>query len=698
MSTLTHGTRGPPGGLRSPTGSGVGPTSGLARAPRTRDCSGSVRSVLLRVLLALVLIGCTHVRPPKVPGETDTRVREVRFVSEGGQALSVPLGDFRNFLAQRAGGVIQTHRYFNPYRVAEDRRRVLAFWQNRGFFDATVTEGERAFHELKGGREVTLTWVINEGAPFSIASLAFQGFPSELEAAVRPLARFEVGAAVDLERYRLRRWEMAEVLQRAGYAHASVLSRAWVDRGKREVHWRYIADPGPLTTVGTVRVVGAHRVSADDIVRRAGLVAGEPYGKMDQEAARLDLLDTGSFYNVVVNDGADVILNIGIPPPDSGGVVPDERIREDGSLVPRELPSALDITLSVIEAPRVKGRFEGGVEFDPARLDGFVGAEAVMPDLLGSMHHLTARGQLGYGWFWAEDGDHGLDGAARLRTTHVGVLGRLGDLRVTAQYEDRRFGSGASREAAVGPGGRATLAPGLFVELDLLYAFAQERGLSGLDAEQRSAVTLSDGGDAHNLRVQAGVIWDRRDDPVEARKGHLVAARIDASVGAPVGTHRWLTLALDLRKLFPVGDALAVGLRAAGSFIVLTGDEGVPLGARLLGGGAWGFRGFGREAFGPEGGLQVGGLGLFESSVELRWLPFVQQVGASLWADLGAVSATANPFEDGVGLAAGLGLRVRLWHVPLGLDFGYRILDRGRVVPGDTFEPYQFFFRVGESF
>ena len=94
----------------------------------------------------------------------------------------------------------------------------------------------------------------------------------------------------------------------------------------------------------------------------------------------------------------------------------------------------------------------------------------------------------------------------------------------------------------------------------------------------------------------------------------------------------------------------------------------------------------------------VGGLSLVETGVEIRFLPPLKQVGLVGWLDFGGVSETFNPFEHGVSLAAGLGLRVRLWHVPLAFDFGYRILDQNELQPADEIGTWQVFFRFGESF
>jgi outer membrane protein assembly factor BamA len=123
-------------------------------------------------------------------------------------------------------------------------------------------------------------------------------------------------------------------------------------------------------------------------------------------------------------------------------------------------------------------------------------------------------------------------------------------------------------------------------------------------------------------------------------------------------------------------------------------------------------RGFGRNRLSPLaqscvrdaggdpivcGGTAVGGLSLAEASVEARWLPPLKPYGAVVFSDLGGAGAEANPFETGVSLAAGVGLRLRFWYLPAAFDFSYRVLrDNEPQEPAD--EPFLVFFRLGEAF
>ncbi|MFT5434770.1 MAG: hypothetical protein ACI9OJ_005484, partial [Myxococcota bacterium] len=446
-------------------------------------------SCCVLLVIATLALGCTRVRPAKVPGETDVRLKEVRFVAKSGGDLQLESKPVVSWLGQRAGGFIQTDRFYNRFRVNEDQRRVTAYWQNHGYFDVVVTPAEPEFEDTDEGRLVILTWMIDEGARSTIASITLRHFPTAVQAACEAMVDFSPGDAVDLNVQRMTRWNMATVMQEAGFAHAKVYSRAFVDRKTRTVNHFFYADPGPKTRIKSVRVVGSVAVDEADIIRRTGFEVGDDWSKAKRDAGRLALLDTGAFFNVAIDDDADVILNIGIPPPDSGGFIDDERVQSDGTLTPREVPEALDVVIVVVESPALRTRIEVGAEFDADRLDGFGGVNLIAPNALGSMHHLTAEARVGYGYLWdsaTADPVDGLYGGVLLRSNHPGLIGRLGDFRLTGEYQERLVGESASREITAGPGLRATLAPGLYFDVDLLYLFSQERAYGPFDAATRS--------------------------------------------------------------------------------------------------------------------------------------------------------------------------------------------------------------------
>jgi outer membrane translocation and assembly module TamA len=662
------------------------------------------------LLLSALVGGCARQRFPKAPGETDITVEPLVFRAEGGGDVGLDTVPVLPRLGLRAGTLLLPDRYYSDFRAAEDRRRLIAYWQTYGYFDVEVHEADVRIDRARSTAHVT--WTIKEGPRYPIRALRIVNAPPEFAELLKDDTAFDAGeGAVDLELFRKSRHTMADRLRRAGYGHATVYSRSFVDRKAKAIDWFFYVDAGPKTRVGKVTVVGNHKVPADKVLDRVGMQPGEPYDLETKEKAELDLLDTGAFASAYIETTADTEFIIPGDAPDTGGVMKDEQIDAQGNLVPRKLPEEIDLTVRVVESPSQKLRLGAGFEFDPTRVDVGFGSELWLRHLFGPQHHLVLEGRIGYGWLWRGDTDHptGLYGEALARSIHPGWIARLIDLRLTTRYRDVLYPGFHLRELTAGPGLRTALARGLFFDIDTFFRWSQDVDFGPFDAATREELSLPEEDTSHGALLELGLVRDARHSQTEPTRGHLLAARVSFSPGEPLGTHRWLSLAPEARGYIPIDQTWSVALRAAPQWVVLDGDEGVPLGPRLFGGGAYGMRGYGRQHLSPSApcpievpfpcsGQLTGGLSLAEGSAELRWLPMRKPYGGVVFGDVGGAGAELNPFDDGVSLAFGIGFRLRLWYLPISLDVSYRLLTRNELEEPSSLDPFGLFLRIGEAF
>ncbi len=647
------------------------------------------------VAAALALFGCRVPNRPAVPGDTTIGITAVTFERDAGSALVYK--PVKNLLGVRAKTLIYPERPFNEYRLAEDRRRLASWLQSQGRFDATV-EAPRLTWDA-AHTHVAVAWPVHEGPRYTIASVTFVGAPPEQAAELRAIVPFGPGSAIDLEPYRLLRLEMATRLQDRGFGHARVYSRAFVDRTAHTVAWFYYVDAGPKTRVGSLAVEGNDQVPAAAVLKRAGFAVGKSFSTADARRAELSLLDTGAFVSVNVITDADIHR---LPEyPDTGGVMTADQVSADGTLVPRTLPETLAVKVVVVEAPGLKLRLEAGVEADPTRVDAFAGARITMTGGLSwsPLAVSILEGNVGYGHTFDDAGiANRLYGSALVQ--HVFPL-RAVDLRATGRWRDVLYPSALLRELTVGPGVRAVPAPGVLLEGDALIRMARTLDLPAIDPATAGDFTAED---SRGVMVSGSAIIDRRDDRVEPTRGWLSGLSGSYSPGGPLGDHRWLQLSIDLRGFVRLGGPWSIAARASSGWVLFPGDNGVPLGPRLFGGGPYGMRGFGRDRLSPAActlgatcaRVLVGGRSLVEGSVELRLLPLRKQYGAAVFVDVGGAGAETNAFATGASLAAGIGGRVRLWYLPIALDLAYRILDEGDA--GAGWGRVLAFVRIGEAF
>jgi outer membrane translocation and assembly module TamA len=653
----------------------------------------------------LLVLACHHERPERLPGETDIVVSAVNIQSARGESLALPHAELFMLLGLRTGSLLVNHRYFSEFRLAEDRRRLVSWWQSYGYFDVQVSEPKLDWAIDK--QSVAVTWSVTEGAAYHIGSVRLQHVPARFEAALRALVPFEVGDPIDLEEYRLARLTMAEHLQRQGYGHAKVVSRTFVDKKRKLLHWYYYADPGPLTRIGKIEVEGAHRLPEDSAIARSGLVEGEPYSLALKEKAELDLVDSGSYASAAVKPDADVDRVLPGDRPDTGGDLSNEQVDAAGNLVPRKLPDTVDMRLVVVEAPRTQLRLRAGAEADPSRGDAYFGARLWLRDVFGPFHHLVLDGRVGYGASWKDEDDElsGPYGEALVRYIKSGLFGRIGDFRLSGRYRDLLYPGFQLREVAAGPGIRSTLAPGVFLELDTLVRYEDTRAFGAFAPAVQADFDLST--DATKVaELDASFIWDKRNDPIEPSRGHLVQLSAAFAPGGALGSERYVRLDPELRGFASLNDSWSLGARLSGAW-VLADDGAVPTGVRTFGGGAFGHRGFGRLRLSPEAPCVagatcstelVGGKSLLESTLELRFLPFRKPFGLAVFGDVGGAGKDKNPLADGLAVAVGFGPRLRLWYLPISLDFSVRLLNRGQSEAFDELNTYLVFLRIGEAF
>ncbi len=669
----------------------------------------------------MLSLGCE--RPAKVPGETDITVSAVTIAARDGSELTPDYGPLFDRLGMRPKSLVLPGRYYSEFRENEDRRRLEAFWQNHGFFDVEV-DPPAVTHDREEG-SVAIAWTLKENQRYRVATVELWHAPNEHADDLRDMIPFERGTAeIDVEGFRLVRRDMADVLRAAGYGHAEVYTRAFVDKAEKVIHWYYYVDAGPKTKVGSIVVEGNVKVPDELIIARTGLEVGEPFSWNDRFDGEFHLLDTGAFAASFIRTDSATKFHVPGDAPDTGGEIADEQIDDEGNLIPRQLSEELNVKIHVVESPSQQVRVRAGLEIDPTRIDTVLGSTFWFRNLFGPWHHLVLDGRIGYGWLYRASTDEptGFYGDALVRYVKPMLGARLLDFRLTGRFRQELLPGFSLREVTAGPGLRVALAPGrqpsfhgggLFFDTDVLFRFAQQLDFGPFDEATRAEHTLSNERDFIGGELQASVIWDERDNPLEALEGHLLALRASFSPGGTEAWNRYLTLSPEARGFIPLTDSLALGLKAAGGW-VLAYDEasGVPLGPRLFGGGSFGFRGEGRHRLSPFAprclatpagaqvvcqGTPVGGLSLAEASVEARFLPPLKPYGAVVFADLGGASPNANPFEDGVSLAFGLGGRLRFWYLPAAVDISYRLLRDNEVQePADG--AFLVFFRLGEAF
>jgi outer membrane protein insertion porin family/translocation and assembly module TamA len=272
------------------------------RAPRARRGRAVLRALLALAALLVLPAAAGAQELNCDPG--DLEVRGLRFSGnrrftdlELSNAIVTTPTDF----LRRTIGVLGQRRCIAPTEVESDRYRLLIFYRNRGFYEATV---DTTVVRPRPDR-VRVRFRIREGPPVVIDSFRVAGLDSvpTRAAIVRGLPLGE-GDPFDKFRREVTRDTLVRRLRNRGYPFARVLANYASDLARRRATVEYTVVPGPRSRVERVELAVAPRAGRaqaipDRTVRAlVGIDSGALYREDDLVRAQRALYATGAYERV----------------------------------------------------------------------------------------------------------------------------------------------------------------------------------------------------------------------------------------------------------------------------------------------------------------------------------------------------------------------------------------------------------------
>src|SRR5688572_24746928 len=214
-----------------------------------------VRPLLRAVFFAVFLSGVAGCKE-------DTGVKVSRFTIKGNQAVTT--GQLKSVLATAASSKIPwgPKRYFSREQFEADLKRIVAFYNDRGFPDARITSFDVKLNAPQTA--VSIAIQIDEGEPIRVERITLEGFeplPAQHRASLDAQMPLRTGQPLDRAVLQSSRESALDELRDHGYPYASV--KLDVTPGSSPAH-RVVtlrAEPGPLTNFGPIEIVGNQSVS-----------------------------------------------------------------------------------------------------------------------------------------------------------------------------------------------------------------------------------------------------------------------------------------------------------------------------------------------------------------------------------------------------------------------------------------------------
>ncbi|MBS1820206.1 MAG: outer membrane protein assembly factor BamA [Acidobacteria bacterium] len=626
-----------------------------------------VRHTLLAVALALLAAGCKE-------GGTVTvhslSFKGVKGVDEA--RLRAALATRENTKVPVVGWQLPWGRknYFDRGRFDADLKRIEAFYADRGYPDARVTDFDVNLNKKQDAVDVTLT--IDEGQPVKVVAVQFEGFDVVPEARFQQVRRqmpLIVGSPRDRQQVTAAHELAVNALRDHGYPYARVATDENDGPSGKEATIVFTAQPGPIAHFGTIQIAGNSSVSDRVIERQLMFKPGDLYRRsvVQESQRRLYSMELFQFVNVE-------------------------------SLNPEQQQPQVNTRVTVAEGKHQRVNFGVGYGTEEkARVDG----EYRHVNFLGGARSAGVHAR------WSS-----LDRGLRLSFNQPYFFGPHLSLGGDAQ----RWYTYTPAYGSVVTGGKATFTHRRNQRFSWSISLASEQNTSSIKDTVLNDPTLYSDLIALGLDPTTGkqegtlsaVGFDLQrstaDNILNARRGYQLAFHVEQAGRVLPGTFNYNALSVDARHYIPVSDRLVIANRVQVGAINAAGDDPkqVPFSKKYFLGGATSIRGWGRYEVSPlsGSGFPIGGNTMFAFSSEAR-LSTGGSLGLVAFLDAGNVWAGDFALKlNDLHYAVGPGLRYQTPVGPIRFDLGYQLNEiPGLLVDGKP-QPrrWRMHFSIGQAF
>jgi outer membrane protein assembly complex protein YaeT len=620
--------------------------------PVTKEGHPNLR-LLLRLGLALCLLilraspAQTTMEEPAPPPTL-----EVRFIKFKG-VESISTGDLKRILVTKEKFLaLFTKVPLDEESLREDLERIETYYHSQGFYHARVES-----HDLTRlfGNEVLIEIQVAEGPPMTVSAmtLAVDGEPegpwhSEL-LRVMPLhvgSRFTTPAYQDIEK------AIVRYLSDWGHPKARVEMRARLDKSTNQATIFVEVSTGPVCFFGLIGLEGNQNVADQVIYREVTFSTGDRFNgsKIQDTQQRLFGLELFQFVDLTVDNMED-----------NGTTLP-VRI-----LVKEAKKQTVRVGGGYGTEDKVRGQLQWEIRNflgDGRRMQINAKASSIVQTVQGRFlqpYFLTSHSYLTV--------DGGIEKQIQVSFTNQ------------KEYLDPVFNYRWSD--------RLSSFIGYDLEANRLLNVKIQPVVQGPQDQERENYFVSS--------LLQGNAWERVDIPANPREGVRFFQTVEWATGALGSQVDYVKLILEGRGYLPLSQygVLAAKLRWGG-IQTLENTELIPIFKRFFAGGGDSVRGYPYQKLGPldHYGNPIGGMTLVEGSLEWRF-PLPKSFEGVLFTDFGNVfERSFEVLWNHLRYTAGCGIRYLTLVGPLRLDFGYQL----NPPEGNFFNPYQFYFSVGQAF
>ena len=600
--------------------------------------------------------------------------------------------------APTSGFFKKTARYYDADLFAIDVKRIVRWYNEKGFYEANV-EGVEEVRDDKG--RVRLTVRIQEGRRAYVKDVWFVdtgGITPDEMADIDGALELHRGDPFDEDHYQRSKDQLADQLKEHGFAEAKVNGQVRVAPEDGTATITYELDPGSRYTFGRVVVVGNRAIDTSEIVRATGIRRGDRYSPRAMQLAQQRVYNLGAFAGVRV------------------------------ALEPLGDSPVAAVRVTVREAPFQTVRVGLGGQIEEFRWElPRVHAEYTNRNLFGGLRRLELSSNLGYAYVPSLPDvirkppntrtETGLVTLTSAQLVTPNILFPGVDFVSRAEFA-RELQQGFTFEEVAARFGPLYRIDRHSIALSLNFVRYFNAGLNGIDLTQ---LVAQGGTPLLDSCIPACTLtypelrytYDSRDNVLEPTSGFLGTVSLQQTLKP--GSFSYFRLEPEVRGYVPIAPWLVLALRAQYGALILEGDnqnaQSSPFTQRFFGGGQSYQRGYPSFGQGPKVGgapapavgnvlltpngpaqsywttyASIGGNGAALVTGELRFRTdfLLRHSGIAVFADASRITPNPSlPWEGRLEVAPGIGLRYITPFGPIRLDVAYVVNPATAVASGN---------------
>lgn len=566
-------------------------------------------------------------------------VRSLTFV--GNRAFDS--GRLKNLMVTRPASLFGSTHFYRAV-LRDDLTNLIAFCQNQGYLDATITDTTLAVDKEKNAVDVKIT--IDEGQLYLVDGITIFGNSVFSDSLLLTLVKLKEGEPCRRNLIHQGMLDMVSLYANHGYLEASIQPEL---RDNRELHTVLIdftVDEGRQSTVAEIDVRGLQVTDRDVVTRELLFKKGDVVNYTKLLKSERSLYLTGLFESVFIRPGDfDDSLET------SRAILVDIKEKKSGQF---------NVAVGYGSVEKASGR----IELASTNLSGTARKAAV--SLSGSFIKRAVAGSFTEPWTFG----------TRLQTDANSSY----EFVEEPGFSYTRLGARLTVGKSFGQCARATIT----------YRFENVR------IRQVSIDNPPEDLKPHVRSLTLAVIKDSRDNLFDPHKGTLVQWSNELAGAFLKGTNTFARSVLGVKKFVSlnrhtiVGSALEIGWMN-----YFGGSKDIPLNERFYTGGPTSIRGFDYRKVGPldnDNDPLGGKFELIWNVFEIRRAVY-KMFGVVVFLDAGNVWSDIRAFRiNDLRVSPGTGLRT---NTPIGiirLDYGINVDPRNN-------EPHQkLYFGMGQAF